>query len=193
MSSSPQADASRRLRQRFQFYAGPDELPLLEAAVREHGTVQKAVIAALRAQAAARLASAEPAQAAQSVPAPETPPPPNSPSLEPEAMLEEAPQASGTAELYTADAARALRITTEAVRARIERRTLNGRRDNTGHWLVELDRGTVLRSEIEFDHAALPRCSARPSTIRKRCLRGQYPRAYNDGAGWRIPAADLLI
>ncbi len=162
--------------------------------MREHGTVQKAVIAALRAQAAARLASAEPAQAAQSVPAPETPPPPNSPSLEPEAMLEEAPQASGTAELYTADAARALRITTEAVRARIERRTLNGRRDNTGHWLVELDRGTVLRSEIEFDpRGAAALLGSRPSTIRKRCLRGQYPRAYNDGAGWRIPAADLLI
>ena len=109
-------------------------------------------------------------------------------------MLEEAPQTSETVELYTADAARVLRITTEAVRSRIERRTLKGRRDNTGHWLVELDRGTVLRSEIEFDpRGAAAVLGLRPSTIRKRCLRGRFPRAHNDDAGWRIPAADLLV
>jgi DNA-directed RNA polymerase specialized sigma24 family protein len=51
-------------------------------------------------------------------------------------MLEEAPQTSEAVGLYSADAARVLRITAEAVRSRIERGTLNGRRDNTGHWLV---------------------------------------------------------
>jgi hypothetical protein len=108
-------------------------------------------------------------------------------------MLEVAPQVSAAVELYSADAARILRITTEAVRSRIERSALKGRRDNTGHWLVELDRETVRRSEIEFDpRGAAAVLGLRPSTIRKRCLRGQYPHAYNDGAGWRIPAADLL-
>lgn len=193
MSLSTQANASRHLRQRFQFYAGPDELPLLEASVREHGTVQRAVIAALRAHAAALLASAEPAQVAQSVPATETPPPPDSPSAEPGATLDEALQAFETIELYTADAARVLRITTEAVRSRIERSTLKGRRDNTGHWLVELYRETVCRSGIEFDpRGAAAVLGSRASTIRQRCLRGQYPSAHNDGAGWWIPVSDLL-
>jgi hypothetical protein len=188
---------STRLRRRFQFHLDPDELPLLENAISRYGSVQQAVVAALHADAAQALLPAAPPFRGTLQPTSDAPGlAKEEPSSAPRPHAAERKRHRDTApsvSLYTPDAARILGITSEAVRERINRRTLTGRRTETGYWIVNLDRALVRNSGINVTpSAAALLLGLRPATIKKKCKSGVYPGAANDGTGWQIPIQDLL-
>lgn len=179
-----------RLRRRFQFYVGAEELPALEDLVRRHGSVQEAVLAALRALHGA---TSEGGSGAPDEP-PAAPEPASSPreQLPPDTADTKAIRGA-VVQLYAADAAAVLGTTAEGVRSRIRRGTLSAHQDEHGYWVVDVDRDRVRDSGVELSaRGAALLVGRRPGTIKKWCKEGRYPSAHNDGGGWLIPVADVL-
>lgn len=188
------------------FRVGPDDWPHLEALIASHGSLQAAMLAAIRTAARARLEHtlapvAPPARShmvAGAAPAADEKPKPQRRHATPTRQASatrpaQAGTANGLVELNVGEAAALLGLSTDTLRNAIKTNKRPGRTNDTGFYLAQLDREQVRRSgALVTLRGASELTGLRPSTLRKKCKQGLYSGAKNDATGWRIPTADLL-
>jgi hypothetical protein len=191
-----------QFRRQVVFRIGEEDWPYLEAAAKEHGSIQAGIIAALRAQAVRRLAPEAEATPTDVSPTPEVAVParveePRRSSARSKVESHGARAACSTAqdtvELNVAEAAPVLGLQPDSLRAAIKRGARPGRRSETGFYLASVERETLRRANPALTlRGAAEVVGRKPETLRRHCREGCYPNASNDGTGWRIPALDLL-
>jgi hypothetical protein len=198
LRTSPTPDPG--FRRQVCFRVGPDEWPLLEAAVRRHGGIQAALVAALRTHASLLDKPSDPdigqrndePQAPSSLQSADTPPPPTSRKRARQTSVA-AVQPTNLVELNLAEAAPLLGVTTATLRRQIKSGRRPGRQGENGYWLARLevselqDRDYTLTARGAAEVLALT-----TATVKRRCLAGRYPGARRGPEGWRVPLGDLI-
>jgi hypothetical protein len=210
--------SSPSFRRQVVFRIDAEEWPLLETLVREHGSMQAGILAALRGAVAGRLqaqaglsaaddgeqggrketageaAQPAPAGGGQARGARPRPAAGRSQTLRPSApALSPAGPPPGFVELNLAEAAPILDTSATALRTAIKARRLPGRRNELGFYLAFLKPEALRESGAELSaRGGAEVLGLKKGTIVRHCRQGRYPHAHNEGYGWLIPARELL-
>lgn len=195
-SSSPTTESG--FRRQVCFRLGRDEWPLLEAAIRAHGGIQAALIAALRTHAAKLLDDqlrivSEPAEPARAA-GPRRPPiADHHPRASARVARDPDIRGDDLVELNLAEAAPGLGIKPASLRKQIKSGRRPGRQGTNGYWLARL-RASELRGRdvVLSARGAAEVLGVTTATVNRRCAAGRYPHARREASGWRVPVDDLL-